>query len=196
MTFSPPEIPTSALDCHRAEEEELSAAGAAVVTTAEVCFVGTKKSRDSLGESTGPPWAGAHPSATRGTPSPSGCPQDPSSPIGPRQQPLPTPPDPPGPTAPRGATQRRVLPPAGSLGAALRYRLHLDPGRAARAVFVPGGARSNGTAHVAEGLRCRTFGVALAVRAARVPGARSCPARGRRRHGRCVWVPRAARQTR
>ncbi|XP_042687169.1 LOW QUALITY PROTEIN: integrin alpha-D-like, partial [Centrocercus urophasianus] len=98
VTFSPPEIPTSALDCHRAEEEELSAAGAAVVTTAEVCFVGTKKSRDSLG----------------------------------------------------------------SLGAALRYRLQLDPGRAARAVFVPGGARSNGTAHVAEGLRCRTFGVALA----------------------------------
>uniref|UniRef100_A0A669PLQ2 VWFA domain-containing protein n=1 Tax=Phasianus colchicus TaxID=9054 RepID=A0A669PLQ2_PHACC len=49
VTFSPPEIPTSALDCHRAEEEEPSAAGAAAVATAEVCFVGTKKSRDSLG---------------------------------------------------------------------------------------------------------------------------------------------------
>uniref|UniRef100_A0A8C9ERI0 VWFA domain-containing protein n=1 Tax=Pavo cristatus TaxID=9049 RepID=A0A8C9ERI0_PAVCR len=53
VTFSPPEIPISALDCQRAEEEQPSSTGAVVVPTAKVCFVGTKKSSDSLGESTG-----------------------------------------------------------------------------------------------------------------------------------------------
>ncbi|XP_025010950.1 integrin alpha-D isoform X4 [Gallus gallus] len=92
VTFTPPEIPISDFDCHRAEEEP-STAGAATASTANVCFVGTKKSSDSLG----------------------------------------------------------------SLGATLHYRLELDPGRAARAVFSPGVARSNGTTHVGEGRRCQSF---------------------------------------
>ncbi|XP_032303586.1 integrin alpha-D-like [Coturnix japonica] len=94
VTFSPPEIPISALGCHRVEEDEPSVT---VVATAELCFVGTRKSSDSLG----------------------------------------------------------------SLGATLLYELQLDPGRAARAVFSPGGARTNGSVHVGEGRRCRTFPVAL-----------------------------------
>ncbi|XP_021267462.1 integrin alpha-D-like [Numida meleagris] len=97
VTFSPPEIPTSALDCHGAEEEP-SATEAAAVARAELCFVGTKKTKDSFGS---------------------------------------------------------------ELGATLRYRLELDPGRAARAVFSPGGVRSNGTVRVGVGRRCQTFSIAL-----------------------------------
>ncbi|XP_072205566.1 integrin alpha-X-like, partial [Excalfactoria chinensis] len=97
LTFIPPEIPTSALGCQRAEEEEPSPAGAAPVSTAELCVVGTRKSRDSLGP----------------------------------------------------------------VGATLLFQLQLDPGRAARAVFAPGGARLNGSVPVGEGRRCRTFRVAL-----------------------------------
>ncbi|OXB58805.1 hypothetical protein ASZ78_016003, partial [Callipepla squamata] len=147
LSFTPAVIRSWAAQC--AEEERPS--GAAAVSTAELCFVGTKRSHDRYGEP-------ARPTQPRAAPQSPTLPRAaPQSPTLPRAAPQ-------SPTLPRAAPRSRAVPPAGSsVGATLHLALQLDPGRAARAAFQSGDSTTNGTARVAVGRSCLHFPIVLTL---------------------------------